>query len=816
MKILTRYIFKEMLGPTALGFAFYTFIILMKNLFDFAGMIIKRSLPASTVGRLLYLSLPHIVVLTVPMSLLFGILIAVGRLSSDSEIIAMRALGISTRTIYRPVFLFSFLVFCVNLYLMNFVLPRGNAEFAALRSEIFTSQIEKELKPRIFYDEFENLTIYVNDVDPKTLQWKGVFVADSRTADEARTGTSSGPVTIAQQIQNARAEAGQAPPILPQRSSSKIVVAESGNLSILKPSKQVWLNLKTAETHLWEPKKPDRYDLNSNAVQRMRLPDKYSDSNGGYQRSLREMSFRELMEQARWAQYSRDPDARETYWAAKVEMNKMFAIPFACIVFGILGLPLGITNRRGGKSSGFSLSIAIILIYYVMINNGEHLADTGKIGPAIAMWTPNVVLLALGIYLLIRANRDTGAQRSEGGIIRRLIQAVKSRKRTEIAGSVADTDAETGILSRFDITFPNTLDRYILREFLKILVLVLVSTAALFVIVDYTDLSGDIRANHIALHTVAAYYRFLIFQILNYTLPISVLVSTLVTFGIFSKNNEVTAFKSGGMSLYRAALPIVGIALAISVLAYLQLDYVLPYSNQRVEELRNKIKAKRNAHTVATPHQQKLWFLGKGRYIINFLAYDRDDKELSQVQVFEFHPTKFRLTRRVYAEHARWDGVGWAFSNGWMRSFGDDGSSTFAPITRPLRLYYSERPEDFATEARAPDQMTFAQLRRYIETIRKSGYAAEELSVKLYTKTSWPFISLVMALIALPFAFRIGKRGALYGVGIGLILGIVYWMVFAVFTKFGEVGNLPAALSAWSANILFAIAAIYMFLHVET
>ncbi|MDP9361920.1 MAG: LPS export ABC transporter permease LptG [Acidobacteriota bacterium] len=813
MKILTRYIFKEMLGPTALGFAFYTFIILMKNLFDFAGMIIKRSLPASTVARLLYLSLPHIVVLTVPMSLLFGILIAVGRLSSDSEIIAMRALGISTRTIYRPVFLFSFLVFLINLYLMNFVLPQGNAEFAALRSEIFTSQIEKELKPRVFYDEYENLTIYVNDVDPKTLQWKGVFVADSRSADETRTGTSSGPVTIAQQIQTARREAAQPPPLLPQRSSNKIIVAESGSLSILKPSNQVWLNLKSAETHLWDPKKADRYDLNSNAVQRMRLPDKYSDSTGGYQRSLREMNFRELMEQARWAQYSRDPDARETYWAAKVEMNKMFAIPFACIVFGILGLPLGITNRRGGKSSGFSLSIAIILIYYVMINNGEHLADIGKIGPAVAMWSPNVILLALGVYLLIRANRDTGAQRSEGGIIRRLVQAIKSRKRSDMAA--VSSDEEPGILSRFDITFPNTLDRYILREFLKILLLVVISTAALFVIVDYTDLSGDIRMNHIAFHTVLAYYRFLIFGILNYTLPISVLVATLVTFGIFSKNNEVTAFKSGGMSLYRAALPIVGIAIAISALAYLQLDYVLPYSNQRVEELRNKIKAKRNTSTVAS-HQQKLWFLGKGRYIINFLAYDRDEKELSQVQVFEFHPTKFRLTRRIYAERARWDGVGWAFSKGWMRSFGDNGTSTYAPITRPLRLYYSERPEDFATEARAPDQMTFAQLRRYIETIRKSGYAAEELSVKLYTKTSWPFISLVMALIALPFAFRIGKRGALYGVGVGLILGIVYWMVFAVFTKFGEVGNLPAILSAWSANILFAIAAIYLFLNVET
>lgn len=814
MKILTRYIFKEMLGPTALGFAFYTFIILMKNLFDFAGMIIKRSLPGSTVARLLYLSLPHIVVLTVPMSLLFGILIAIGRLSSDSEIIAMRALGISTRTIYRPVFFFSFLVFLINLYLMNFVLPRGNAELQGLRSEIFTSQIEKELKPRLFYDEYENLTIFVNDVDPKTLQWKGVFVADSRTADETRTGTSSAPpITIAQQLQNARRDSAQPQSIMPQRSSNKIIVAESGNLSVLKPSNQVWLNLKTAETHVWDPKKPDRYDFNTNIVQRMRLPDKYSDATGGYQRSLREMSFRELMEQARWSQYSRDPEVRATYWAAKVEMNKMFAIPFACIAFGILGLPLGITNRRGGRSSGFSLSIAIILIYYVMIYNGEHLADSGKVGPALAMWTPNAILVALGVYLLIRANRDTGARRDDGGIFRRLIHAIKSRRRRAAVAGSADEGA--GILSRFDITFPNTLDRYILREFLKILGLVLTSTAALFIIFDYTDLSGDIRANHISLQTVLDYYRFGLFGILNYTLPISVLVATLVTFGIFSKNNEVTAFKSSGMSLYRAALPIVGISIAICALAYLQLDYVLPYSNQRVEELRNKIKGK-HASSSSAPHQQKLWFLGKGRYLINFLAYDRDEKELSQVQVFELHPTKFRLTRRIYAERARWDGVGWEFSKGWMRSFADDDTSTYALITRPLRLYYSERPEDFATEARAPDQMTFAQLRRYIETIRKSGYAAEELSVKLYSKTSWPFISLVMALIALPFAFRIGKRGALYGVGVGLVLGIVYWMVYAVFTKFGEVGNLPAMLSAWSANILFAIAAVYLFLNVET
>jgi len=347
MKILTRYILKEMLGPTVLGFAFYTFIILMKNLFDVAGMVIRRSLPGSTVARLLFLSLPHIIVLTVPMSLLFGILIAVGRLSSDSEIIAMRASGISARTLYRPVFLFSFVVFLLNLYLMNVVLPRGNSELGSLQAEIYTSGIERELQPRVFYDEYENLMIYVNDVDPRNGRWKGVFVADSRN-DE---GGQQQPLTTPQAVKQSHADTSNVPFASP-RGGQKIVTAETGNLSIVNPGKQIWLNLQDAESHVWDPRKPDKYDLNRNATQRMRLPSRDTagantpqDISARYIRSFREMNLRELVEQTRLLRNSNDHEALA---AAKVQIHKIFSIPFACLVFGILGLPLGVTNRRGG------------------------------------------------------------------------------------------------------------------------------------------------------------------------------------------------------------------------------------------------------------------------------------------------------------------------------------------------------------------------------------------------------------------------------------------------------------------------------------
>jgi LPS export ABC transporter permease LptG len=815
MSILTRYVLKEMVGPTALGFAFYTSIIAMRLLFDMASLIIRRSLSAGAVGELLLYSLPNIVVLTLPMSLLFGILIAVGRLSSDSEIVAMRALGISTRQIYRPVFLFSFVVFLMTLYLINFVLPQGNTKFMALRSELTAASAERVVKPRVFHTEYENLMIYVNDVDPTTGQWKGVFVADSR-GDYTQDATT--PAEMAERAATQRQQDEDAIGGLAQQGAGqRVIVADRGNVSLQRPSKDIWMNLLNAETHVWDPGKPDRYDHTDSATQRILLPTRSGgttfDANT-LARSFREMNLSELMAQERQLSGSRRMADRYNHNIALVEIHKKFAIPFACIAFGLLGLPLGITNRRGGKSSGFSLSIAIIVGYYLLLTNGEELAGSGKIPPAVGMWAANVVLLALGIYLLIRANRDSVSQRTEGGIFKRMIGGVRGLFARRSTGRRAEANTSDGtVLSRLDITFPNIIDRYILREFLKILLLVLVSVTALFVIVEYTEMARDIRENGIAASTLLRYFRFQIFTVLNWSLPISVLVATLVTFGILAKNNEITAIKSGGISLYRVAAPILAVAVVISLLAYLILDFVLPYANERVYEIRSRIEGRTG---MATTAQQKLWYLGKGRYLINFLAYDSNAKQLTQVQVFEFHPSEFRLTRRVYADRATWNGQAWAFENGWMRSFTDDRNSTFTRITAPLPLFYPETPEDFDTKVTPPNQMTYAQLRRYIATLRESGYAADELAVQLYQKTSWPALSIVMALIAMPFAFKVGKRGALYGIGIALVLGIVYWMVFAIFAKFGEVGNLPPLLAAWSANVLFALAAAYMFLHVDT
>lgn len=779
MRILGRYIVKEIVGPTFLGFCFYTFVILMNQLFRLAEMIIRRSLPASTVLQLLGLSLPHIVVLTIPMALLFGVLIAVGRLSSDSEIIAMRSVGVSTTAIYRPVFYVSFAIFILNLWVMNFLTPWGNTSLESLKAEIFTSSVEREIRPRVFYDEYPNRVIYVNDIAPNG-EWNGVFISDTTTPDR-----------------------------------QQIIVARSGRLTLTPGARQLWVELHDAENHFFSARNPTRYDHVRNESQRILLPDQFSTPPKAISRSIRAMNVLELREESiRLSANLADKNTLADYRIALVEMHKKISIPFACLAFGIVALPLGITNRRGGKSSGFTLSIGVILLYYLLLSNGEEMARTGRLPAWLAMWLPNAILVGIGLYLIRRASRDAGGASGPGRLAERA-RGLLERLHIGIRARLSPNDDDRGsFLSRLDIRFPNTLDRYVLRQFAQTLLFIVLSVVVLQMVVDYSEMAGDIAENNIPAQMVAEYYRNLTLVVLDKTIPISILAGTLICFGMLSRTSEITAMKASGVSLYRLALPVVVVAGIFSVFAYLLLDFVLPYTNEKVAMLKSQIKGKPMRRSVSV--QQRQWVFGKGRYLFNFLSYDKAAHALSQVQVLEFDPVEMRLTRRVYAEEARFDGSGWVFVNGWVRSFDESGSASFTPIDQPVRLHYPERPEYFTSDFKLPNQMTYSELRRYIRDLEISGYSSEELRVQLYQKTAWPFVSLVMALIALPFSFRIGKRGALYGVGVALFLAFVYWALYGVFTKFGEVGNLPALLSAWSANVLFIIAAVYLFVHAET
>ena len=784
---IDRYVFREVLGPLVLGFLVYTFLLLMQFLFRSAEMIIRRDVPAELVGKLLLLTLPNIIVLTIPMSFLFGILVAVGRLSADSELVAMRSSGISLFSLYRSVFVLSLILTVANMFLMVWAVPRGNHSLQSLRLDILSGSVTKQVEPRVFYEDWQGIVLYVFDAPADVRFWDGVFVARDL-----------------------------------ESSKSEVTVADRGEVRIDKTGDRLLLHLEDAVVHEVDFSDPDEYKTTSFDVLERVLVDRYTARQKvkvTSSKSVREMTVGELREQLNDGKVG--PELQNL---THVEIHKKFAIPVACIIFGLLALPLGYAGGRGSKSSGFAMSIVVIMVYYALLNNGEEMSRVGKMSPWLAMWTPNIVLGFLGAFLLIRRNGDRPLLigrfdrwlRTRTWIdLRRRRQLTRSAA-VGVRGAQASAAGQADVLLRLPrlrLRFPNILDRYVLRSFFGIAVLVLLSGVVLYVIADLSERIDDIFKNDVPQLVVVDYYRYLSLQIIYEISPIAVLTTTLIVFGLLSKTNEITAAKSLGVSLYRIALPAVFASILIAVLAGFLQTTVLPASNERVAQLKDRIKGRQTARSYRRGDRN--WLFGQGRYIYNYADYDESARSLEKLQVFEFND-EGSMTRRLYSSKATYLGDTWLFDKGWVRSFEGNEVLEQKMFDQPVIDYYPETPSYFESEYKLPDAMTYGELRNYIHEIEDSGQSVPALEVELYKKISLPFASLVMALVALPYAFRLGRRGTLYGVGVGLVLGMVFFAMLAFSSTLGETGALPPLLAVWTPNIAFLMLSLYLLLGVRS
>jgi LPS export ABC transporter permease LptF/LPS export ABC transporter permease LptG len=787
---LNRYIISEILGPLGLGFLVYTFILLLRFLFQSAEMIIRRGLPVSIVGKLLLVTLPNIVVLTLPMSLLFGILIAVGRLSSDSELTAMRSCGISLLSLYRPVLLVSAVLTILNTLLMIYILPWGNHSLQQLRLDILTQTMSQQVEPRVFYQEWVGKSVYVFEVPPPGRRWKGVFLAETE----------------------------------PNSTKNQVTVADWGEIKVDPAGERVVMVLTNAVRHTVDLNRPVSYEISRHKELDVVLEDQFTSEQKAKMaasKGVRELNLTELR------RVRRDRSLpKEMRNLALVEIHKKFSIPFACMVFGLFALPLGINNRRGGKTSGFAISIGVIVVYYIMLNNGEEAARYGKLSAGMAMWLPNLVLAVIGVFILLRRNSDKSLLLSRldrwvrTDLWRRLrwferkrrakVRQVAARRRLRAQG----VPRLLLRLPRPRILFPSLIDRYVASLFGRVFVLVLFSGVTLFMVFDLTERIDDIIKNKIAAAIIIKYYKYFSLQIIYQISPIVVLVTTLMTFALLSRSSEIVACKALGISLYRISLPaVVGALLVTAVSGYLEWGKILPAANEKVAEAKDRIQGRNTARTYRRADRQ--WLFGQGRYIYNYLNYDANTQTLQRLQVFDFDPAH-HFIRRLFTESARYIGEAWVFSPGWARTFSGSFRIRFERFDQPRIVHYPETPSYFDSEIRPPDQMGYHELKDYIEEMNESGQPEPDLLVSLYEKVAYPAISMVMALVALPFAFRLGRQGALSGIGLSVILGFVFMAIFAFFTKLGEAGALPPLVAVWSPNTVFAILSVYLFLGVRT
>lgn len=801
MRILTRYVLREVVSYALLGGALFTFVLFVGRLGRIVDLVVRDSASLGQVARIFGYLLPDALTMTIPMAVLVGILLGLSRLAADSEITAMRACGMSALDFVRIVSIVALLAVGVGLVNSLYLAPRSARALLALEEELKTTQASFEVQPRVFYEDFKNIVLYVQDVRPAAgaAVWRHVFVADL-------TKTASPSVTTA---------------------DSAVVVSGPDDTGT---GQTVRMHLQDGGQHQVSAANPDQYDISTFATTDLPLQPAGQDEThvSRMDAPLLALPLKEVYGRA----FGGDGKKARLY---RIELNRRFSYPFACLVLMLVGVPLGLSSKRGGKSTGFVLTILLVFLYYFLSSVGVALAKQEKLGPIAGVWGANVLFAVVGLVLLGEMSRGGAVVDAVAGLGGRLAGLLPRGAMLGAAG--AEQQGETlradligrvrRVRSMLRIRFPLLLDEYVMREFGKNFGLVLLALATVFLIFTFFDLVGDIIRNRTAVVTVANYLLNLLPFILDRVVPICSLVAGLLTFGTLNRTSELTAMKATGISVYRIIAPVLVLTLAIAGGLFAFDELYLPAANRRQEALRSVIKGK-PAQTFLRPERK--WISGQSSgtaggiqdaepaRIFYYQFFDPDKDVFANLTVFEFQPASFNLQRRIFAASARWDGRAgrWVFDNGWERTFLGETVGTYQRFTIATFPEIRELPGYFKKEDLQSQEMSYGELGRYIDDLKQSGFDTMRLRVQMNHKLAYPLATFIMALLGIPFALSVGKRGGLAGMGTAIGIAMLYWMVASTFEAMGNVNTLPPVLAAWSPDVLFGLAGSYLLLRVPT
>ena len=366
---LYRYLLKELFPSFFLGLVGFTFILLTGRILQLTELFVNKGIPLLFILKLLFLLLPSFLVLTIPMATLLSVLLTFNRLSSDNEITAFKASGVSLYQMTPPILLLALGTTLITIALSVYALPIANQASRSLLYQMASSKAHAGVRERVFNDDFEGLVIYVERVTPRTFAWENVFISDSRNAAEIHT-----------------------------------IIARNG--MVLSDSQRliVTLRLKDGAIHKLgdQPSAYQKIDFNNYDL-RLNLKTGWKDKQTA-EKHPADMSLRELA-QAVQALRSKNADAK----IQMVKIHEKFSVPLACLVLGIIAIPLGIQSRAGraGKSMGFVWSMGVLLVYYLLTSAGTSLAERGVVLLEVGMWDANGIFLFLGIYLLVKVANES-------------------------------------------------------------------------------------------------------------------------------------------------------------------------------------------------------------------------------------------------------------------------------------------------------------------------------------------------------------------------------------------------------------------------
>jgi len=774
MRILTRYILREVTAHALIGAGIFTFVLFTRDLGRILELVVRASAPLPSVAEIFFFTVPVALTYTLPMSVLLGILIGLSRLAADSEITAMRASGMGVWSFLRALSIFVVAAWLLAIFNGLYIAPRAQAALGHLEDRLKGSQVSFEIQPRVFYEGFPRKVLYVQDVTSAqgAAVWKGLFMAD-----------------------------------LSDASNPKITLAREG-IVVSEGQDRLHLHLIDGSEHETDPKDVSHYNIST--FQQTDIPLDLPSTENKPDDSL---PADVMSTSALWQKASRvDPVSARWYLIA---FHKRLALPTACLVLALVGIPLGLSSKKSGKSGGFVLTILLVFTYYVISLIGVSLARQGRVTPWFGAWLADIIFFAFAVFLLSRAEKRPFELASFRAFRKRDPSGAhlpSPRVRRENAFERASTRRRV-----FSASFPTLIDDYVLRDFFVYLGLILSTFLVLVIVFTLFELLGDILRNQVPATVVAEYLLNVAPYLLYNVAPLVMLLAVLVTFGLMQRSNEITAIKATGTSIYRIVLPVVMAAAVLAVGLFFADQFYLPRTNQRQEALHNQIKGK-PPQTYLRPDRS--WIFGQNNDIYYYQFFDPDRDQFGNLTVFQLDPATFSITRRIHAERAHWaENLNrWIYEQGWQRSLrgaaiAPNGYHTFDVSTFPE---LKETPSYFKKEVKQYTEMNYEELRRYIRDLQQSGFDVVRLRVQLHKKLSYPLITLIMAVLAIPFSLSTGKKGAITGVAVAVGIAVFYTVVSRLFEAMGNLSQLPPALAAWSPDLIFVLVGGYLILKVPT
>ena len=553
------------------------------------------------------------------------------------------------------------------LALLNslYLAPWSLASLGRLEDQLKGSQVSYEVQPRVFYEGFPKLVLYVQDV--RSAQggavWKEVFLADISDAANPR-----------------------------------ITLAREG---ILVPEGQdrLHLHLTDGSTHETDPAHTDHYQISTFQQTDIPIELVFSENKSDEQVPYRAVGTGALHDRAA----SVDPVTARLYM---IEFHNRFALPTACLVLAMVGIPLGLSSKKSGKSGGFVLTIVLVFVYYFISLIGVSLAKQGSVSPMFGAWLANLAFFAAALFLLWQAERRPLSlsavrlawKRDEvsSSLTANVPVHERRRRRREPANAFERASTRRRV---FSANFPTLLDDYVLRDFFLYLGMIISAFLVLLLVFTLFELLGDILRNQTPAIVVAEYLLNVSPYLLYSVAPLIMLLAVLITFGLMNRSNEITAIKATGTSVYRIVTPVMVAAAMLAAGLFFADQFYLPHTNKRQEALHNQIKGK-PPQTYLRPDRR--WIFGQHSDIYYYQFFDADRDQFANLTVFQLDPASFAITERIHAERAHWaENTGrWIYEQGWERSLRGAAIAAFRTYDVSTFPQLIEAPSYFKKEVK--------------------------------------------------------------------------------------------------------------------